>query len=170
MSAKSKTSGQTPERGAAHERLGVFVGKWHAEGDSFAAGQKKDNPRAAIEKWISDETVEWLPGKFFVMQRWDAMTGPNEFKGTAVISYDPETKHYVTRSYENHGFIRDYVTRVDGDVWTMTGDSERARIEFTDGGDTQVIAWEWKPDGKTWLPLCDRTAKLVAKAKAKVAA
>ncbi|MEQ1867124.1 MAG: DUF1579 family protein [Alphaproteobacteria bacterium] len=150
---------QTPARGAAHERLKAFVGTWHAEGDSYAAGQRQEDPRGVVEKWISDETVEWLPGKFFVAQRWDAMTGANAFKGTGIISYDPDAGHYMTRSYENHGFIRDYVTRVDGDVWTFTGETERARIEFGDGGDKQTIAWEWKPDGKTWLPLCDRVAK-----------
>ena len=165
MSAKPKVKDLIPELGAPHERLGVFVGKWHAKGDSYAAGQIKDNPRAVIEKWISDETFEWLPGKFFIMQRWDAKTGANEFNGIAIISFDAETGNYVTRSYENHGFIRDYVTRVDGDVWTFTGKSERARVEFSDGGATQSITWEWKPDGKTWLPLCDRTAKRVAKVK-----
>lgn len=156
------TNSQLPARSAAHERLQAFVGKWHAEGDSYAVSQKEDDPRGATEKWVSDETVEWLPGKFFVAQRWNAMTGAHEFKGTAIISYDPKAGHYMTRSYENHGFIRDYVTRVDGDVWTFTGDAERARIEFADGGSKQVIAWEWRLDGKTWLPLCDRIAKRVA--------
>jgi hypothetical protein len=163
VAKESEPKTKTPTRGEKHERLGVFVGNWHAEGESYAAGQKKDDPRGAVEKWTSDESVEWLPGKFFIAQRWDAMTGANEFKGTAIISSAPETGHYMTRSYENHGFIRDYVTRVDGSIWTFTGDTERARIEFTDGGDTQKISWEWKPGGKTWLPLCNRIAKRVVK-------
>jgi hypothetical protein len=117
MSAEPKTKNESPERGAAHERLNVFVGKWHSKGDSYAAGQKKDDPRGSIEKWVSDETVEWLPGRFFLMQRWDAMTGVNEFKGTAIVSHDPETGDHLMRAYENHGFINDYVTRVEGDIW-----------------------------------------------------
>jgi hypothetical protein len=161
MSAKPYTKPKNPERGAAHERLNVFVGNWHAEGDSYAVGQETDDPRGTIEKWVSDDTVEWLPGKFFVMQRWDAMTGPNEFKGTSIISHDPQTGDYMMRAYENHGFVNDYVTRADGNVWTFTADTNRGRIEFTDGGDTQKITWEWRPDGKTWLPLCDRVAKRV---------
>ena len=161
MSGKPTTKSQSSARSAAHERLQVFIGKWHAEGDSYAAGQKKDDPRAAIEKWVSDESVEWLPGKFFVMQRWDATTGANEFKGTGIFSHDPETGEYMMRAYENHGFINDYITRVDGDIWTFTAETNRGRIEFTDGGDTQKITWEWRPDGKTWLPLCDRIATRV---------
>ena len=159
MARKSEDQPESPIRGAEYDRLEVFVGKWHAEGDSYAAGQKKDDPRGVVEKWVSNETCDWLPGKFFIMQQWDAMTGANEFKGTAIMSHNPETGDYTTRSYENHGFIRDYVTRVDGDVWTFTGGTERARIEFTDDGKEQKITWEWRPDGKTWLPLCDRVAK-----------
>jgi hypothetical protein len=81
-----------------HARLEIFIGKWRAEGDSFAAGQTKQNPRGTTEKWLSDETFEWLPG-----QRWDAMTGANPFQGLAIINWDDANKHYMTRSYENHG-------------------------------------------------------------------
>lgn len=145
--------------GAAHEKLHVFIGKWHAEGQSYAVGQTKKNPHGSVEKWVSDETYDWLPGKFFVVQQWDAKTGQNPFKGTAIINHDAETGDYTTRSYENHGYIRDYVTTVNGDIWTFKGDSERARIEFADGGKTQNIAWEWRQPGEDWMPLCDRVAK-----------
>ena len=148
-------------RGAAHERLSVFIGIWHAEGESYAVGQTTNDPRGSVEKWISDETYAWLPGHFFVIQTWDAMTGANPFKGTAIINHDAGTGNYMTRSYENHGFIRDYITHVDRDTWTFTGDTEPARIAFTDGGKTQKIAWEWRKPGEDWLPLCDRVARRV---------
>jgi hypothetical protein len=146
---------------AAHQKLKVFIGKWHAEGESYAAGQTKNDTRGYVEKWISDELYEWLPGHFFVLQKWDAKTGANQFKGVAIISHDADTGRYMTRSYENHGFIRDYITRVDGDTWTFSGDTERAQIEFMDGGKTQKIAWEWRKPGEDWLPLCDRVARRV---------
>jgi hypothetical protein len=151
-----------PKRAAPHERLQVFIGKWHAEGTSYAAGQTKQYPRGATEKWLSDETFEWLPGQFFVMQRWDATTGANAFQGTAIISWDTTSQQYMTRSYENHGFVRDYVTRLEGETWNFTGDSERARVEFIDGGNIQNIAWEWRQPGEDWLPLCDRIARRTA--------
>ena len=158
MPKKTNLKTKTPARGGEHEHLKVFLGKWHAEGDSFAAGQSKKNPRGAVEKWVSDETVEWLPGNFFIVHRWEATTGNNEFKGIAIISHDTKKGAYTTRSYENHGYIRDYVTRVDGNVWTFKNKKERARVEFKDDGNTQKVTWEWRPDGKTWLPLCDRVA------------
>lgn len=138
-------------RSTEHDRLRIFLGQWHAEGLSYA-------PRGAVEKWVSDEIYEWLPGQFFMLQRWDATAGTTDFKGLGIINFDPDTGNYVTRAYVNRGFIRDYVTRVEGNVWTLTGDRERARIEFTDGGNTQRINWEWRPNGNVWLPLCDRIA------------
>jgi hypothetical protein len=150
-----------PKRAPAHERLHVFIGKWHAEGTSYAAGQTKQNPRGATEKWLSDETFEWLSGQFFVLQRWDAVTGSSPFSGAAIINWDDANRRYMTRSYENHGFVRDYSTRVDGHTWTFTGESERACVEFTDGGNVQTIAWEWRQPNEDWLPLCDRVARRV---------
>lgn len=53
-----------------------------------------------------------------------------------------------------------YDVRVDGQVWTFTGGTERARIEFSPDGRKQTINWEWRPKD-VWLPLCDRTANRV---------
>jgi hypothetical protein len=138
-------------RGREHDRLKVFLGRWHAEGLSYA-------PHGTVEKWVSDEIYEWLPGQFFMLQRWDAIAGATDSKGLGIINFDPATGTYMTRAYVHRGFIRDYVTRVEGNVWTLTGENERARIEFTDSGNTQRINWEWRPDGDVWLPLCDRIA------------
>ena len=65
---------------AAHRRLKVFIGDWHAEGTSYGDGQDAADPRAAGVPWTSDESYEWLPGSFFVLHRWDAQMGKHEFK------------------------------------------------------------------------------------------
>ena len=49
------------QRGVAHERLSVFIGTWHAEGESYAAGHTTNDPRGSVEQWVSDETYAWLP-------------------------------------------------------------------------------------------------------------
>lgn len=141
-----------------HRRLEVFSGRWHAEGDSYAAGQDPDDPRGSIEKWVSDESAEWLDGGFFLVTHWDATTGGKPFRGLGVMSYDAAKDSYASRSFENHGYFRKYAVSVDGDVWSFSGKSERARIEFADRGKTQIINWEWRQQGAAWLPLCDRTA------------
>lgn len=48
----------------------------------------------------------------------------------------------------------------DGRVWTLSGATERARIEFSADGRTQTIVWEWKP-GDRGLRLCDRVARRI---------
>ena len=87
-----------------------------------------------------------------------ATIGPNPFDTLSLMGVDAKTGRYFARSIENHGYYRDYELAVDGRTWTLTGDKERARIEFSADGLTQSITWEWRPaDG--WLPLCDRIAR-----------
>ncbi len=155
------TKGTVPVRGVAHDRFSVWVGDWHAEGESYASGQVESDPRGSVETWVSDESIAWLPGHFFIARRTDGRVGSRAISGLDVFSVDPDTGAYTTRGYENHGFLRDYVTRVDGAVWTFTGETERARVEFSEDGDTQTVCWEWRKPGGVWLPLCDRVARRV---------
>lgn len=139
---------------APHLALKVWAGKWHAEGVSYRPGD-------GGAPWVSDENYEMLSGDYFLVQRWSAKVGGSPFKGLGVISYDGDTQRYVSRSFENHGNYRNYAVKRDGDTWTFEGETERARYDFSRDGRTCVIKWEFKPDGKTWQPLCDRTAKRV---------
>jgi hypothetical protein len=149
--------GPPPVLGPEHERLGVFVGKWHAEGLSYASGQDPKTPRASGVRWVSDELTEWHPGGFFVIQQEDAKTGSEPLITHAVIGYEPEMGKYVAHAFENHGHHNKYVGTVDGRIWTFKGERERVRIEFSQDGDKQTVAWEWRPHDDEWLPLCDRT-------------
>lgn len=149
--------GPPPVQGPEHERLGVFIGRWRAEGQSYGQNQDRKNPRAAAQPWVSTEATDWHPGKFFVIQREDAKTGSDSLITHAVIGYDPHTSDYVAHAFENHGHHNKYVGRVDGRTWTFRGDKERVRIEFSEDGNTQTVSWEWRPHDDEWLPLCDRT-------------
>jgi len=153
----SDNYGPPPVRGPEHERLNVFVGKWHAEGESYGQNQDPDNPRAAPQRWTSDEVTEWHPGGFFVIQREDARTGSAPLITHAIIGYDPESRAYFVHAFENHGYHNTYRGQVNGRVWTFSGERERVRIEFSEDGKTQSVSWEWRPRDDKWLPLCDRT-------------
>jgi hypothetical protein len=149
--------GTPPQRGRAHERLGAFVGKWHAEGESYGGPrQNRKDPKANAERWVSDEVTEWHPGQFFVVQREDATIGSGSLITHAVLGYDAEAGHYISHAFENHGHYRRYIVRVDGNVWTLSGDTERCRIEFSEDGNHQTVSWEWRPVDDEWLPLCAR--------------
>jgi hypothetical protein len=136
-----------------YEKLAVWIGDWRAEGTNYAAD-------GATSRWLSEETFEWLAGQFFVVQRWNEHGSTEPFIGLGVMGYDQRTARHFTRSFENHGFYRHYDMTVEGNIWTFDGPTERARVEFVDGGDTQRIHWEFKPRGQ-WQPLCDRVARRV---------
>jgi len=147
-----------PRRTAAHDALAVFLGDWKAEGTSFGGtGQSGDDPRANGVPWISEHGGRWHTGGFFLIQDEKARVGGAVFDTLSVMGVDPETGECFARGFENHGFQRLYRVARQGNVWTLTGETERATITFSDDGRTQTIAWEWKPDGE-WLPLCDRVA------------
>jgi hypothetical protein len=66
----------------------------------------------------------------------------------------------LAHTFENHGFYRHYEVTLEGKVWRIRGKTARARIEFSEDGTQQNIAWEWRPN-EEWLPLCDRVATRV---------
>jgi hypothetical protein len=150
-----------PRRTAAHDALAVFLGDWTATGTSYGGTDPSGaDPRAGGVPWVSEHTGRWYTGEFFLVQDEKARPGGSVFDTLSVMGVDPETGEYFARCFENHGFYRHYRVARDGRVWTLSGQTERATITFSDDGRTQTIAWEWKPKGE-WLPLCDRVATRV---------
>jgi hypothetical protein len=149
-----------PERGSQHAALEVFLGDWQAEGQSFGGpGQDAQDPRGQPTSWTSRHSARWHTGKFFLIQDERAwVDGP--FDTLSVMGWDEDKGGYFARAFENHGFYRDYAMTVEGNVWRMSGETERARIEFSRDGTRQTITWEWRPHD-AWLPLCDRVATKV---------
>ena len=147
-----------PTRSPLHDALAVFLGRWRAEGTAYGVPQHPDtDPRGAPVPWASTHTGAWHTGAFFLVQDERATTGDAQFDTLSILGPDPATGGYFAQSFENHGFARRYAMAVDGRVWTLTGETERARIAFSADGRTQTIAWEWRPIDR-WLPLCDRVA------------
>ncbi len=150
--------GPPPVRGARHEQLDVFVGRWYAEGQSFGGPQQDlENPRSNGEQWRSDEVVEWHAGQFFVVGLEDAKIKERATLVTRwILGFDAQTDELFSFSIEDHGFSRRYAVKVEGRMWTFTGATERASVEFSEDGTRQTVRWEWRPRGDRWLPLCDR--------------
>jgi hypothetical protein len=145
---------QRPEPSLAHQQLEVFVGDWEATGQSWGEVQHEGDPAVA---WTSRETYEWLPGRFFLLHRWDAMVGEREFKGAEILGHDNGLAGYFSRSFDDAGNHPEYGAYVDNNVWTFTGRWTRAKVTFTDGGDRMRSYWE-RRIGHDWLPLHDRVA------------
>ncbi|RYG35331.1 MAG: DUF1579 domain-containing protein [Burkholderiales bacterium] len=156
-----------PQRGSLHEALSVFLGDWRAEGSSYGSpDQDPDDPKGKPEAWTSTHTAHWHTGEFFLIQDERAIVGGKAFDTLGYMGVDPATGRYFSQSIENHGFERRYEMSVNGNVWKMSGEHERATITFSQDGRTQDIKWEWKPSG-VWLPLCDRTAHRIVSGQAR---
>lgn len=149
-----------PQRTSDHDALACFLGEWAAEGTSFGGTDQSGDPRANGEVWRSTHSSRWHTGQYFMIQDERATIASKPFDTLSVLGVDLASGDYFARTFENHGFYRNYHLARDGHVWTLTGDTERARIEFADDNRTQVITWEWKPQDR-WLPLCDRVAKRI---------
>lgn len=138
--------------------LAIFLGQWRAEGTSYGSPEQNErDPKSKGVPWTSIHEGRWHTGEFFLIHDEKARPGGEVFDTVSIMGVDAKTGEYFARSFENHGFYRNYVVARDGNVWTLTGETERARVEFRKGNREQVIVWEWRPKGR-WLPLCDRIA------------
>ena len=150
-----------PIRGHQHDSLGVFQGRWTATGLSYGGtDQSGPDHKANGENWTSTHEAQWHTGLFFLVQNEHAKIAGGEFDTLSVMGVDSATRGYFARTFDNHGFYRHYELTRDRNVWSLTGKTERARIEFQNGDRTQIISWEWQPQAN-WLPLCDRQASRI---------
>jgi hypothetical protein len=78
---------QSPKPGAGQQRLNVFVGTWHME------GQQCEGPIGPAANIRAVETYEWLPGEFFLVHRFEGRVGDVEAGCLEIIGlYDgPQT-------------------------------------------------------------------------------
>jgi hypothetical protein len=160
--SKSNQSPTTPTRSAQHDALDVFLGEWEADGQAFgASSQDPVNPRNKPTPWTSTHSAQWHTGQFFLVQDERAqVAGP--FDTLYILGWDDDAGRYFANTFENHGYRRLYEVTRASRVWTFNGETERARIEFSENGRQQTIAWEWRPK-ETWLPLCDRIATKISR-------
>lgn len=161
MAAAEHETDAPPKRGAEHRALEAFIGQWRAEGYSYGnTKQSAREPKALRDSWTSTHEARWHTGEFFLVQVENATVGPSgspPFDTLSIMGVDAQTGRCFARSFENHGFARVYDVARNGRIWTLSGATERARIEFGDGGARQTHTWEWLHDGQ-WLPLCERVA------------
>jgi hypothetical protein len=148
MMAKSDDTpapGPRPE----HKRLDVFVGRWETE------GQITDPSSGRTSRLTAVDTYEWLPGEFFLLHRVDGRMGEAEVKAIEIIGFDASSRTYFTHSFDNQGRAAAYKATLEDGVWTITGDAERFRGEFSDDRKKLTGKWERSPDGSRWVPWMD---------------
>jgi Protein of unknown function (DUF1579) len=139
-----------PRPGPEHKRLDAFVGTWKTEGEIRAS------PSGSAVMIHATDTYEWLPGRFFLIHRWDAHMPDGNTKGIEIIGYDASSKTYPMHSFDSEGNFGIMRASVKGDIWSFAGESLRFKGGFRDGGNTFAGIWEQRSrDGLKWVPWMD---------------
>lgn len=137
-------------------RLGDFVGSWASDG--FARSSPEDlavggnDPLPA--RMCGTQIGEWGPGAQYVIHHWDERVGDEPSRGLWLMGYDRETLSYPVHMFADNGDIAIYVGKLQGNVWTFSGERQRATIVISDDGASMHQRW-WDLDGTRWVPLCD---------------
>ena len=136
-----------PEPDLRHvlDALDVLVGEWRMAA-SFAPGA--DGPRART-------TFEWLPGRRFLIQRWE-VDHPDAPDGIAVIGFDDGHGGLRQHSFDARGVARVYEMTLAAGVWTLERRADPPDFcqRFTGAVSADTIAgrWERSSDGTSWSP------------------
>jgi hypothetical protein len=130
---KDQVPQQPPTPEPALKRLDVLVGKWNVKGHT-------SNPNDVI---TGQATFEWLPGGFFLIQRFEFNFIGQEIKGLEVIGYDKSSKAFSASVYSNMGeFAVPYKWDVQDDIVTHWTEGSHFKGKLSDNGNTLTGAWE----------------------------
>jgi hypothetical protein len=148
---------QSANRGAQHERLDIFVGRWNTK------GQQYEGPVGPAAKITAVEAFEWLTGGFFLVHRFEGRVGDGEAACIEIIGPDAGGGSYRVHSFYNNGITNQWQSRERDGTWTLTGDwpmegqsmKVRCTIVFSDAGDTMTGKWEHSSDGSSWRTFWD---------------
>ena len=105
-------------------------------------------------------TFEWLPGKRFLIERWEIPEIPEAPDGIAIIGADPASDGgYLQHYFDSRGVARVYRMSLTDGTWKLWRDeadfspldfAQRFSGTFSDDGRTIAGAWEICHDGTTW--------------------
>ncbi|MEU7004119.1 DUF1579 family protein [Nonomuraea sp. NPDC046570] len=143
------TQASTPE----NEHLNALVGRWRSQGQTVATSTE---PAFQI---TGSDTYEWLEGRFFLIHRVDVRINDDKVEVIEMIGpYDPETRTYPMRSFDNRGNFATMRASVDDNgIWTFAGETERATLVIAEDRTTMTARWERIDNGPDWLHWMDMT-------------
>lgn len=126
-------------------RLEVFIGTWNTTGEVLAT---EDAPTTTLS---ATDTYRWLPGKHFIVHEVDARFGQDVTRSMEVMGYEPGSRKYFSRSYNDQGVSEFFEVALKGKKWSILGNTVRFNGRFDDSDNRLTGLWELK--GKTgWQP------------------
>src|SRR5438067_11398801 len=91
------------------EHLDAFVGEWSMEAVF---------PNASPGEARARTTFEWLPGRRFLIQRWE-VDHPDAPDGIAIIGFDADRATLLQHYFDSRGVARVYEMTFADRVWTL---------------------------------------------------
>ncbi len=137
------------------ERLAPLIGEWRMQAVFQGAAASPESVEAQDAAWTA---FEWLPGRKFVVQRWE-VRDPAAPDGIAIIGWDEGRGTFVQHYFDARGVARLYEMSFAGGVWTLSRTApdfsplafaQRYTGTFSDDGRTISGIWESSGDGSRW--------------------
>jgi hypothetical protein len=135
--------------GAGIKYLEAFVGEWSMEAVF---------PNAPPTDIRGQTTFEWMPGRRFLIQRWE-IPHPDAPDGIAIIGQGQDSHTYLQHYFDSRGVARVYEMGFANGVWRLSRQSpdfsplsfsQRFVGTFKDDNKTIEGRWETSRDGSTW--------------------
>lgn len=144
-----KASLQEKQPSAVLQHLNMFTGTWKVEGENH-----ENAPADRNSKLVGEESYEWHSGNFFLINKWERHFENSEHIGIGMIGFDPAEHQFVVTHFDNLGFERIYKMTEEHKIWKLSGEKERAIIEFSNDGIYFKQKWEILDENSHWKPLC----------------
>ena len=126
---------QMPTPDPALKRLDKLVGSWTMKGRTLDSDEDNISGRT---------TFEWLPGGFFLQQRFEMNFAGVELQSLELIGYDPETGAFSSLVYSNVApFALPYRWDLQGNILRISMEVAKFEGRFSEDGNT--FSGGWRP-------------------------
>ncbi len=156
----AKNSEQNELSGKEIQMLAIFEGRWQITGHNFPVTLN------GLETDVyGEDEYSWLPGNFFLMDKWQHLTKSSSHIGISILGFDEEEQKLFSRNFDNLGFERRYFLMYDGNSWKFDGPQERSVRVYSMDKLSYTEHWEMKDGNGAWMPLCVMNGKKMSKVK-----
>ena len=126
-------------------RLDILAGGW----DTTITAVGPDGTPGEASR--ASDIYTWMPNGHFLRHDVHALMGGQRVQSTEIFGVDTESGTFFSRSYDPDGSTNDFVSKIDGLDYIITGKVQRFSGHFSQDGKT--LAGEWKQlDGDAWKP------------------
>ncbi len=130
---------QPPKPDPALKRLEKFIGTWSIKGRTLDS---------EVDNFSARATFEWLPGRFFLKQSFEADFMGMKIQSLEIIGYDPSSDTFPSTVYSNLvGIPLPYRYDVRGKDVTITTDfAGGAKMTGKISDDGNTFSGGWRPN------------------------